>query len=113
MRRRFLRFVLDVAFRPSTPTGANLSTPDITGQGAKYALNRMYGLSDHVKPVDKTARKKRPIFQRLYPTVISVQNLAAPKPLEVVCQRLYQAVISVRENRSTHEPTTLALATSL
>ena len=29
-----------------TPNGANLSTPDITGQGAKYALNRMYGLWD-------------------------------------------------------------------
>ena len=30
--------------RETTPNGANLSTPDITGQGAKYALNRMYGL---------------------------------------------------------------------
>jgi len=69
----------------STPNGANLSTPDITGQSTKYALNRIYRISDPIKPADKTARKKRPIFQRFYPTVISVQNLAAPKPLEVVC----------------------------
>ena len=97
----------------STPNGANLSTPDITGQSTKYALNRIYRLSNHIKPADKTARKKRPIFQRFYPSVISVQILAAPTPFEVVCQRLYPAVISVRENRSTHEPMTLALATSL
>ena len=32
----------------STPNGANLSTPDITGQSTKYALNRIYRLSNTI-----------------------------------------------------------------
>ena len=78
-------FYWDKAKTISTPNGANLSTPDKTGQSTKYALDRIYRIWDTMKPADKTAGKKRPIFQRFYQTVISVQILAAPAPLEVVC----------------------------
>ena len=86
---------------------------DITGRNTKYALYRFYPYWATIKPVDKTARVQRQFFERFYPTVISVRILAALAPLGVVCQWLYPAVIPARENRSPHEPTTLALAISL